>query len=496
MGQGKSPDILVCLSENHSTQCFGSLTSFGSSDDPSSNLSTLAKTGLSFTNAFCSNAGAGRTAFPILTGRPFDPAAPMWGEKNLLPWKLKQVGYETALFGSWNWTISPKKAGFDHWGILSDSSQFYNPTILSDRSSRKTEGHATDLITDLFLDWFRNHRQRNKPFFVLLSYNGAQRPWIPPIRFLNEYNEDWFETPGSFFSDFKGNAPANKYQRMNVSKDLDLSNDLFFSSSDDENSSTFEKSSVLGKNLEAMNDEQRSAWQLAIKPQNEAFARERPTEDFLTSWKFQRFLKNYLRCILAIDQSVGRLMDSLEPETYANLTFIYTAQKGRFTGQKGWFGCDWMYDPSIRVPLVITNPDPTNLPIDEQALIRDHDLNELIAGLAHPTDEKREGAKDRALFFTHSDYPGEAKVSPHVGIRSLTHKIIHYFPFDEWEFFDLIADPEEKQNLYLEPTHAGEIVRYKKKLEEAVMLHGFRIDHDLYSENWKRQQRSPEKRTR
>ncbi|MEL0113631.1 MAG: hypothetical protein VW835_18005, partial [Rickettsiales bacterium] len=98
---------------------------------------------------------------------------------------------------------------------------------------------------------------------------------------------------------------------------------------------------------EAMNDEQRSAWQLAIKPQNEAFARERPTEDFLTSWKFQRFLKNYLRCILAIDQSVGRLMDSLEPETYANLTFIYTAQKGRFTGQKGWFGCDWMYDPSI-----------------------------------------------------------------------------------------------------------------------------------------------------
>ncbi|MEK9773598.1 MAG: sulfatase-like hydrolase/transferase, partial [Opitutae bacterium] len=338
------PNLLVCLSDDHAARLLDSLDKLGSPINPTPHLSRIAKSGFSHRNAYCTSAISAKTAFCILTGLVKGSNLETFDHSNFIGHSFKKLGYKTAFFGTWTWEYEPKFYGFDYWSILEDQAIFFNPKIKDPHNDFIIEGHSTDIITDLAIRWFQEESLSEKPFFVLVSYPSTRRPWIPPIRKIDTYDKEWFETPDTFFTDFSHRTPANKYQRMNIAHDLDLIDDLFFESLPDTNKSK-QDSSILAKNLASMNDEQQSAWALSWKAQNEAFARESLSDQSLGIWKFQRFIKNYLRCLLAMDENIGRLVDSIKLQSEQALSFVYTSERGRFTGEFGWFGSEWMYEP-------------------------------------------------------------------------------------------------------------------------------------------------------
>lgn len=496
----KMPNFLLTVAENHAADLIFSLDKFGSSIDPTPSLSHLAQSGYFHKHAYCTNAGKGKTAFSTLTGLSPNTDLKDFDYSQSLARYFKSIGYDTAFFGSWTWADTPSQLGFDHWYILSDPSIFYNPKVKDLQGSEIVEGHATDVVTDHAIRWLKEVHITEKPFFVVVAYQSMSRPWIPPVRMINVYNDEWFEAPDNFFSSFEQRTPANRYQTMNISRDLHTTDDLFFEILSDGNE-TFNKSSTLAKNMESMNEEQRSAWALSWKPQNEAFARESLDQDSLAIWKFQRFIKNYLRCLLALDENIGRLFNFAQT-TKEEFHFIYTAERGTFTGEFGWFGSEWMYEFSAQIPLIFSKYSTNNLPkINPSSIVRDIDLHKFIKNKfsslstfqnepSHFMDE------ENILYFTHNQYPGESHVPPHHGLRTGMYKIIHYYPFDEWEFYDLLNDPKEEKNIFHESSYFDLINHYQELLTKSGQMYQTSTQFKQFSEPWKRKQRSPDKKTR
>ena len=496
------PSILFCLAENHPVKFLEDFKEARTSFIPCPQIFKITQSGISHPSAYCTNSTLGNTAFPFLSGKRKINGLINFNPQKSLAYHFKSIGYETAMFGSWLWKQNPSYLGFDFWEVLDDPEIFINPRIKNSHGTYSSEGHTTDIITDLVINW-KKKRKNNKPFFAMVSYQSTRRPWIPPIRMIGKYNDEWFEIPDTFFSLLANRAPASKYQKMNISTDLDPVYDLFLQNKPDSNSS-HQNSSIFEKNWESMNNEQRTAWTLSWKPQNEAFARENPQQESYFIWKYQRFLKNYLRCLYAMDENIGRLVDCFKSPKKNNFQFIYSAERGRFTGQFGWFGSDWMYEPSSRIPLIVASFDSNqSLYLDKEQLFEDFDLYNFLTDLEiHNENKKNTGDLSKStdknvLFFSHHIYPGEYGVSPHHGFRKGKYKIIHYFPFDEWEFFDLENDPNEQINIINQETLTDLISEYKLELRRyAQEISNYQQESVLFSEDWKRDQRSPKNKTR
>ncbi len=81
------------------------------------------------------------------------------------------------------------------------------------------------------------------------------------------------------------------------------------------------------------------------------------TEDQLLTWKYERFIKDYLRCVASIDDNVGRLLKFLDDSGLSkNTVVIYTSDQGFFLGDHGWFDKRFFYEESIRMPFLIRWP--------------------------------------------------------------------------------------------------------------------------------------------
>jgi len=207
-----------------------------------------------------------------------------------------------------------------------------------------------------------------------------------------------------------------------------------------------------------------------------------------------------------MDENIGRLIDSIDSKVKEGYNFIYTSERGRFTGEFGWFGSEWMYEPSARIPMVFANFKGLSAPVFKtEEIFRDFDLYSLIKNLVQPmtsgpTQIMPQPSSTRIgnnqLYFSHLDHPGESGVSPHHGLRKGKYKIVHYYPFDEWEFFDLENDPKELQNLYNHVTHSTVVSEYKEYLDNAGEFRKNKRENQLFSETWKRKQRSPENKKR
>ena len=431
------------------------------------------------------------------------------GDQTTLPNLLKQNGYDTALFGKWDLGTEP--TGFDYWQILADSDEFYNPEFWNPKGKERFEGHSTDVITDLSLDWMKRREQEQKPFFLMIQFNASRLPWMPAVRHVNLFDDVLLPEPPNLLDDLKNRAPPARYQEMEIQRNLDLHYDLFSPKPDGWNPSNALSANLVGQqNVREMNEEQSSAWQLAWRPKNEALVRESLKGEALLRWKFQRFAKNYLRCLKGIDESIGRLTQNLSmPETRECL-IVYTASHGRFLGEHGWFGTHWMYEESLRVPLILSGkakPDTAQKIINE-ALVQDIDVVPTILeslDIAIPKevqgrsllpllDDNNSQPWRQALYFHYHAFPEEQMVPKHRGIRSLSQKLIHYYQFDEWELFDLSKDPNENHNLYKSEAYQRQIDELKSQLEELKNTLGDDSDISVMPEEWRRIYRGPDAR--
>jgi len=221
-------------------------------------------------------------------------------------------------------------------------------------------------------------------------------------------------------------------------------------------------------NLDRMSDSQRTAWDETFNLENDAFIKSNLKGDDLTRWKYQRYMKNYLRCIKGIDENVGRLLDYLEENNLnENTIVIYMSDQGFFLGEHGWYDKRFMYEPCLRIPLLISWPGKTDRGSNTEALVQNLDLAQTIlamAGIDAPIRMQGESlvpilkgeaqtCRD-ALYYHYYEFPGVHNVQKHEGVRTNQYKIIHYYEIDEWELFDFKTDPTEMKNLYNDPQYA------------------------------------------
>jgi arylsulfatase A-like enzyme len=203
------------------------------------------------------------------------------------------------------------------------------------------------------------------------------------------------------------------------------------------------------------------------------------TGDDLLKWKYQRYIKDYLRCIASVDDNVGRILDYLDANGLReNTVVIYTSDQGFFLGDHGWYDKRFMYEESLRMPFIIRWPGVVKPASSEDAIALNVDFAPTfleVAGLEAPADlqgrsllpllaGKRPPDWRRSMYYRYYHDPGHHNTRAHYGVRTETHKLIHFWKKDQWECYDLSSDPRELRNIYGDPTAADTVAALKREL--------------------------------
>ena len=470
----KQPNILFIMSDDHAYQA---VSAYGYGLNRTPNIDRIAREGMQFNNCFVTNSISGPCRAVILTGKYshkngfYDNGGKTIfdGSQQTLPKLLQAAGYRTGIAGKWHLKSTP--TGFDYYSVHYDQGEYYNPDFLENGEKRiHYEGYATDLTADNAIK-FLKEGDKEKPFCLMMHFKAPHRNWMPAPEKLSMYEDVTFPIPSTFYDDYEGRIAAQQ-QKMSVEKDMLLGEDLKTYGAWD---------TQIPNEFRRMTPEQKAAWDKVYNPIIEDFSRKQPKGKELAEWKFQRYMRDYLKCISSVDDNVGRVLDYLEQiGELDNTIIIYTSDQGFYLGEHGWFDKRFMYEESLKTPFVIRYPKAISSNGTTNAMIQNLDFAPTLldlAGLPIPDDMQGESfksvltgekqtAKD-ALYYHYYEYPLPHAVKKHYGVRTDRYKLIHFYnDIDEWELFDLKNDPNELHNLINDPAQAENIKALKKKLAE------------------------------
>lgn len=503
IGQGDSqansarrPNILFVFSDDHACQAIGAYDDWLKPVNPTPNIDRLAKQGMLFKNSFCTNSICGPSRAVIQTGKlshlngfmrngnKFD------GSQQTFPKLLQKAGYTTAMIGKWHLGSSPQ--GFDYWDVLRGQGDYYNPVLLNKDGKRQVEGYCTDVVTELAIDWLKENANGDKPFMLMCQHKAPHRCWMPPLRHLELYNDVEMPEPATLFDKQTDNAKCIQLEEMELDRHMHLVNDLFAVDVSSSNYFDGQPDKSGTNNLAKMTPQQLKAWNAGFAAENEDFAAANLSGQDLVRWKYRRYIKNYLRCVRGVDDSVGQLMKHLEESGLSeNTIVIYCSDQGFYLGDHGWYDKRFMYEESLKMPLIVKWPGITKPGTQNRNLVQNLDYAETfldIAGAEIPTDmqgqslvpllkgEQNPTWRD-AIYYHYYEFLGPHRVARHYGVRDSRYKLIHFYQFDEWELYDLQNDPDELTNQFANPEYAGEIDRLKKRLVE--LRKQYRDDSDV-----------------
>lgn len=462
------PNIVFIFSDDHAYQA---ISAYGSTINRTPHIDRLANEGMRFDACLVTNSICGPSRATILTGKYshlngfYQNGDRFDGSQTTVPKLLQEAGYQTALFGKWHLASDP--TGFDTWHILPGQGAYYNPPMIRNGERVKHEGYTTDIITDLTLDWLKNDRDSDRPFLLMTQHKAPHRNWQPGPNHLNAYKDAPIAEPPTLFDDYQGRGTPARTQDMTI-RDTLTPNDLKF---------------TIPNNL---TDDQLALWNDAYAAENAEFERLGLSGDDLVRWKYQRYIKDYLRCIDSVDENVGRLLDYLDESGLAeNTIVIYASDQGFYLGEHGWFDKRWMYEESLRTPFLVRWPGVVEPGSTNDRLVSNLDFAETfldVAGVSVPDDMqghslvpllKGETPDDwRSSFYYHYyEFPAEHSVQRHYGVRTDRYKLIHFYSLGEWEMYDLLRDPHELRSCYDDPQYAqvredltAELARLREEL--------------------------------
>lgn len=482
------PNILFILSDDHTSQAIGAYNSRFTYLNPTPTIDRLAEEGMLFQNVFCTNAICTPSRATIMTGqynhtngvRDLYDSLPV--ERQHLPLELKKAGYQTAVVGKWHVRTSPE--AFDYYKVLPGQGQYYDPVLYSRDEGelnevridskltrqlriKKYEGHSSDVLTDITLDWLQNKRNKNQPFFLMHNFK-APHDMFEPARRYDQYleNEDFPEPETGYEPEWGSIATRGKNDSLvhyigaslgkrnhirNMGKDLKIDRDLIA-------------------------DEYRER-------------------------AYQTYMKRYFRCVKGIDDNLKRIFDYLENnDLMENTIIIYSADQGFFMGEHDFIDKRWMYEESLRMPLLIRYPrmiPPGSL---NNWIINNTDFAPTIldlAGLPAPEymqgksllpalqGEKQPSDWRQAHYYRYWMHMAHNHNNPaHFGLRTDRYKLIFFYGTDfikngeaendgnrfrpdtpvAWELYDLKNDPHEKVNIYEELRGSKEVQKLKAML--------------------------------
>ncbi len=466
--QDRPMNILYIMTDDHSYQ---TISAFDKRYINTPNIDRIANEGVLFENSYVANSISGPSRACLLTGKHshkngfIDNAYHFDGGQQTFPKLLQQVGYQTAVVGKWHLTSDP--TGFDYWNILIGQGDYYNPVFNDNGNRTVKEGYATNITTDIALDWLLNSRDKDKPFCMLLHHKAPHRTWMPDIQDLGAFDDKEFPLPDNFFDKYEGRQAAS-LQEMHILKDMDLVYDLKMADKENEiltstglepyGRDMYTRTDAAGR----MSSMQKAEWDKYFDPIIEDFKKQNFTDEELAAWKFQRYMKDYLSVIRSVDRNIGRVLDYLEKEgLLENTIVVYTSDQGFYMGEHGWFDKRFMYEESYRTPLVVRMPGGKHRVVSHMVQNIDHAPTFLeLAGVNIPSDIqgesylpllKGENPKKwrKSLYYHFYEYPAEHSVVRHYGMSTGRYKLIHfYYGMDQWELYDLKKDPTEMNNLF------------------------------------------------
>jgi len=460
---GKQPNILYIMSDDHGWQA---ISAYGSKINETPNIDRLAEEGMLFQNCYVTNSICAPSRAVILTGKHShlngvpDNFASFDSSQITFPKLLQKKGYETAIFGKWHLKSTPY--GFDYYQILPGQGVYYNPEFILNGEKTKYTGYCTNIITEKGLEWIQNRKQKNKPFLLVMQYKAPHAPWLTDVPFFNWNYEDTVPEPATLFADHKGKSSAVRNHDLTIAGKFDEM-----------------RLHLINPEEKQMNEEQRTAWQHAYKSENEWFTNANLSGKELDQWKYQRFIKEYLRTIHVIDINIGRIQQFLRDNNLEeNTVIVYTSDQGFFLGEHGFYDKRLMYQPAYKTPLIIRWPNVikpgcidnhlvSNLDFAETLLdIADIEIPEEMQGISlKPILLGNEPEQDRkSLYFHYYEDSPPWGFPKHEGIFDGRFKLIHFYTINEWEFYDLERDPLEIQNLFDNDDYQSKIFILKQEL--------------------------------
>lgn len=467
--ENKRPNIVFIMTDDHAAQAISAYGHPLSQLAPTPNIDRIARNGAKFNSNFCTNSICGPSRAVILTGKHnhlngfrmngdiFD------GSQQTLPKYLQKAGYQTALYGKWHLGGQPE--GFDSWNILVDQGNYYNPDFIKGKDTTRMEGYATDIITDMGLDWLKKNAKNDQPFLLMVQHKAPHRNWMPAPRHLNLYDSVKFPLPDTYFADHQGQRAA-KQQLQTIYKDMYEGHDLKMSIRKGSDSL---RHNPWTSDFDRMSKEQRDMWNAAYRLKNDAFHDANLSGKELAEWKGQRYLQDYLATVASVDEGVGKILDYLEENGLSeNTIVVYTTDQGFYLGEKGFFDKRFMYEESMAMPMLVQYPKEIPPGSEITALTQNLDFAPTFldfAGVEIPGEMQGKSLRGllnqqikgedfrNAIYYHYYDFPAFHMVKRHYGIRTHRYKLMHFYDdIDQWELYDLAEDPRELDNLY---NHAG-----------------------------------------
>lgn len=483
----KRPNIVFIMSDDHAYQAISAYGGPLAGLAPTPNIDRIANEGMLFTNCLVTNSICGPSRATILTGRyshqngfidntigsTFDFS------QNSFAKVLQAAGYKTATIGKLH--LGDVPTGFDYYDILPGQGRYYNPQFINQDGQYELEGYATDIITEKTIQWLDSAKNDDEPFMVMMWHKAPHRNWEPGPNELGMYEDVTFPEPESLFDDYSGNREAASLNNMSIAKTMRLESDL----------------KLREEAPASMTDAQKAQWNAVYKPIYEEFKKANLSGDELTKYKYQRYMRDYLASVSAVDKSVGKVLDYLKANGLEeNTIVIYTSDQGFYLGEHGWFDKRWMYRESLRTPLLISWPGVVKPGSVNANLVSNLDFGETLIDVAEasiPGDMqgrsmlpilKGETPADwrKGHYYHYYEHPSEHDVQRHYGITTSKYKLIHfYYELDDWELYDLEKDPQEMNNVYDDPAYSEIQKELHVQLEELRDKYG---DSDSLNQNF------------
>lgn len=456
----QKPNIIFIMSDDHAAHA---ISAYDSKINQTPNIDRIAEEGMILENCFCTNSICAPSRATILTGKYSHlNGVETLGDKfdssqKTFPDLFQKDGYQTAMIGKWHLGQEKQSqpSGFDYWNVLPGQGEYFNPEMIEMGEKKYFDGYVTDIITDLSLDWL-DKRDEDAPFMLMCHHKAPHRPWKPDKKHEDMYSDIDIELPETFDDDYENRARAAKAAKMRIDGDL------------------------------------RYGWDLKDVPPEDMIL----DQEQIKEWKYQQYIKDYLRCIASMDDNIGRILDYLDENNLSeNTIIVYTSDQGFFLGDHGWFDKRFFYEESLRMPFLIRYPKEIEAGSRNDLIVDNTDFASTFldyAGIEIPEEmqgksirpllkgEEPEDWRD-AMYYHYSMYPSEHNVYPHYGIRNERYKLIYYYlkedqpkedyhgneldsDFEEWELFDLKNDPNEMVNQYHNPDYSEIVTKLKKEL--------------------------------
>ncbi|MEI6556274.1 MAG: sulfatase [Paludibacter sp.] len=454
------PNILYIMSDDHAAQAISAYGGMLAKILPTPNIDRIGNEGAILQQCFVTNSISTPSRATCLTGE-YSHRNGVYTLSDALDTnhpnvakELQKAGYQTAIFGKWH--LRNKPTGFDDYNVLPGQGEYINPVFIEKgnwegqdgnkgNEGKKYEGHVTDITAQMTLDYLKK-TEKDKPFFVMCHFKAPHRNWIPAERFKDLFKNITIPEPTNLLDTYEGKGEQAQLLRMRLEdmKKNDVKEDI-------------------------------------------------PTglsRDDLRHWVYQRYMKDYLRCVAGVDESVGELLKYLDDNGLAqNTIVIYTSDQGFYLGEHGFFDKRLMYEESLHTPFLIRYPKEIKPKTVNKDMTVNIDFAPLFmdyAGLSKPIYMQGESFRKNLIGKTPPDWrksiyyrywmnaDNAHNVTSHYGIRTERYKLIFFYGrtlgmsgskkedrLPEWEMYDIQSDPMEMFNIYPKMANSSLVKKLK-----------------------------------